>query len=218
MLESGFTQNPLAWLTPALGSVNALQPIDADPPNLKDEMCGPHRKRKHSEDEDVDAGGTNTATRVIPTRSSLHALGPAHADAEKCQPSLRPRAGDADRRLYGADAHAIGASEPAADPWEMSLGKRGNTRRRRRPRTRSPKTKRPPPSPKMARPKTARPPAARVPAPSRGRRCRHLRSRQARLPIWERLGRHDAGSQEASQNQITDQADAGKLTPEFAAA
>ena len=59
MLESGFTQNPLAWLTPALGSVNALQPINADPPNLKDEMCGPHRKRKHSEDEDVDASGTN---------------------------------------------------------------------------------------------------------------------------------------------------------------
>jgi D-alanyl-D-alanine carboxypeptidase len=55
MLESGFTQNPLSWLTPSLGSVDALKPIDAAPPNLKDEMCGKHRRRPAAEDEDVDA-------------------------------------------------------------------------------------------------------------------------------------------------------------------
>jgi D-alanyl-D-alanine carboxypeptidase len=55
MLESGFTQNPLAWLTPSLGSVDALAPIDAAPPNLKDEMCGPHRRRPAREDDDADA-------------------------------------------------------------------------------------------------------------------------------------------------------------------
>jgi D-alanyl-D-alanine carboxypeptidase len=54
MLEGGFRQNPLAWLTPSLGTVDELKPINTDPPNLKDEMCGPHRKRPHSEDEDVD--------------------------------------------------------------------------------------------------------------------------------------------------------------------
>jgi D-alanyl-D-alanine carboxypeptidase len=56
MLESGFTQNPLAWLTPSLGTVDNLAPIDAAPPNLKDEMCGKHRKRRAAEDEDADAG------------------------------------------------------------------------------------------------------------------------------------------------------------------
>jgi D-alanyl-D-alanine carboxypeptidase len=56
LLESGFTQNPLSWLTPALGSVDALAPIEAAPPNLHDEVCGPHRKRPPAEDEDADAG------------------------------------------------------------------------------------------------------------------------------------------------------------------
>ncbi len=62
MLESGFKQNPLSWLLPSLGTVDALKPIDADPPNLKDQMCGPHRKRLHAaEDEDEEAGGADAA-------------------------------------------------------------------------------------------------------------------------------------------------------------
>ncbi len=60
MLESGFAQNPLSWLTPSLGSVDALVPINAAPPNLKDEMCGKHRKRPAAEDEDEDAAGDNS--------------------------------------------------------------------------------------------------------------------------------------------------------------
>jgi D-alanyl-D-alanine carboxypeptidase len=55
LLETGFTQNPLAWLVPSLGSVDALAPIDAAPANLKDQMCGGHRKRPAAEDEDIDA-------------------------------------------------------------------------------------------------------------------------------------------------------------------
>ena len=56
MLESGFTSNPLAWLMPSLGTVDQLKPIHTDPPNLKDEMCGRHRKRPASDDEDEEAG------------------------------------------------------------------------------------------------------------------------------------------------------------------
>jgi len=52
LLESGFTQNPLSWLTPALGQVDALAPIEAAPPNLHEEVCGKHRKRPPAEDED----------------------------------------------------------------------------------------------------------------------------------------------------------------------
>ncbi|HTV36129.1 MAG TPA: D-alanyl-D-alanine carboxypeptidase family protein [Xanthobacteraceae bacterium] len=60
MLESGFRQNPLSWLLPSLGTVDQLKPIDASPPNLKDEMCGPHRKRMQqaeAEDEEAAAAG-----------------------------------------------------------------------------------------------------------------------------------------------------------------
>jgi D-alanyl-D-alanine carboxypeptidase len=62
MLESGFRQNPLSWLIPSLGTVDELKPIEADPPNLKDEMCGPHRKRMRqaeSDDEGLDATGAD---------------------------------------------------------------------------------------------------------------------------------------------------------------
>ncbi len=61
LLESGFAQNPLSWLTPALGSVDSLAPIDAAPPNLKDEMCGGHRKRPATEDEEVDDASIKAA-------------------------------------------------------------------------------------------------------------------------------------------------------------
>jgi D-alanyl-D-alanine carboxypeptidase len=52
LLERGFTARPLAWLSPSLGTVDALQPVNADPPNLREEMCGSHRKRPAAEEED----------------------------------------------------------------------------------------------------------------------------------------------------------------------
>ena len=58
LLESGFQQNPLAWLTPSLGTVDELKAINIDPPNLKDQVCGKHRKRPAAEDEELDAEGS----------------------------------------------------------------------------------------------------------------------------------------------------------------
>jgi D-alanyl-D-alanine carboxypeptidase len=56
LLESGFKKNPLAWLVPSPGTVDQLQPINSSPPDLKDEMCGPHRKRmQDAEEEDEEA-------------------------------------------------------------------------------------------------------------------------------------------------------------------
>ena len=55
MLEGGFHQNPLAWLTPSLGTVDALKPMESAPMDLKDQMCGGHRKKRPAEDEDIDA-------------------------------------------------------------------------------------------------------------------------------------------------------------------
>lgn len=54
LLERGFQANPLSWLQPSLGTVDALAPIDASPPDLRDQMCGKHRKRPAAESEDSD--------------------------------------------------------------------------------------------------------------------------------------------------------------------
>jgi D-alanyl-D-alanine carboxypeptidase len=59
LLETGFTQNPLTWLLSSLTNVNSLTPIDASPPDLTDQMCGPHRKR-HQNDESDDAESEET--------------------------------------------------------------------------------------------------------------------------------------------------------------
>ena len=40
LFERGFNSGGLSWLTPSLGTVDALAPIDAQPPNLREEMCG----------------------------------------------------------------------------------------------------------------------------------------------------------------------------------
>ena len=74
MLESGFSQNPLSWLTPSLGMVDALAPMNVDPPNLQEQTCGKHRKRPAAEDEDMDADSDNpqpTAAAATETRSLL---------------------------------------------------------------------------------------------------------------------------------------------------
>jgi D-alanyl-D-alanine carboxypeptidase len=77
MLESGFSRGPLAWLLPAVRSVNSLTPIEAAPPDLKDDMCGPHRKRRAleqaMEESDPDAGDNsdNAAAEANPQPSGL---------------------------------------------------------------------------------------------------------------------------------------------------
>jgi D-alanyl-D-alanine carboxypeptidase len=52
LLETGFNGRGLTWLTPSLGTVDALAPIDAQPPNLREEMCGGHRRKPPSEEND----------------------------------------------------------------------------------------------------------------------------------------------------------------------
>src|SRR5207253_2694644 len=61
LLERGFNTNTgLSWLMPTMGTVETLEPISAAPPNLREEMCGSHRKRPATEDED-DILPANTA-------------------------------------------------------------------------------------------------------------------------------------------------------------
>lgn len=66
LLERGFSQDNLSWLRPSLGTVENLVPVDASPPNLRDEMCGGHRKRPASDDDDAliatNGAGTGSAS------------------------------------------------------------------------------------------------------------------------------------------------------------
>jgi D-alanyl-D-alanine carboxypeptidase len=68
LLERGFAANGLGWLRPSLGTVDNLVPIDATPPNLRDEMCGPRRKRPATDEDDestlasVSTGGETAMT------------------------------------------------------------------------------------------------------------------------------------------------------------
>src|SRR5580693_4619131 len=66
LLDRGFAGNNLAWLKPSLGTVENLVPIDASPPDLHDQMCGPHHKRPASDEDDdtvaSNAGASNNGS------------------------------------------------------------------------------------------------------------------------------------------------------------
>jgi D-alanyl-D-alanine carboxypeptidase len=76
LLERGFANNGLAWLRPALGTVDNLAPIDASPPNLRDEMCGGKRKRPASdEDEDTTVAGNASGSSSGETAMTFFTAG-----------------------------------------------------------------------------------------------------------------------------------------------
>ena len=62
LLERGFTGPSLSWLTPSLGTVDALAAIDTAPVNLREEMCGKHRKRPATETSDGEEVTTTAAS------------------------------------------------------------------------------------------------------------------------------------------------------------
>lgn len=65
LLDNGFSSGNLTWLKPALGTVDSLAPIEAAPPNLRDEVCGPKRKRPAAENEDEIAGGEGNGFKLF---------------------------------------------------------------------------------------------------------------------------------------------------------
>ncbi|MDC7988125.1 D-alanyl-D-alanine carboxypeptidase, partial [Rhodoplanes sp. TEM] len=52
LFENAFAATGLNWLMPAYGNVASLQPVVAEPPNLREEMCGKHRRRPAAEQAD----------------------------------------------------------------------------------------------------------------------------------------------------------------------
>src|SRR5438552_8035727 len=138
LLERGFTPRPLARLTPSLGTVDALQPVNADPPNVRQEMCGSHRKRPAAE-EDEDPALANVAAGSSAYAVFLSSLRPAASksaallqDAKLGEPVVvftgpvkkpAPQVAAADAKTTdpkaakpGTRAAATGAGKPAMAP------------------------------------------------------------------------------------------------------
>src|SRR5262249_50572386 len=73
LLERGFNSSSgLTWLMQPFSTVESVQPIAAAPPNLRDEMCGGHRKRPASEDEDDLVANNNPESPYAVFLASLH--------------------------------------------------------------------------------------------------------------------------------------------------
>jgi D-alanyl-D-alanine carboxypeptidase len=76
LLDRGFSGNTLAWLKPSLGTVDNLVPIDASPPNLRDEMCsGKRHKPASDEDEDTVASSASGSSGSGETGATFFAAG-----------------------------------------------------------------------------------------------------------------------------------------------
>ncbi len=129
LLEQGFEANPLAWLTPSLGTVDKLQPIEASPPNLHDEVCGKHRRKPPSEDEEVAKNDSDHPQAFLV--SSLHG-GKPFSLSDPLVPSMPPivvYTGPA-RKTPGTQTAAIpGVPEPPAGkstrPGQIAPGQVG---------------------------------------------------------------------------------------------
>jgi D-alanyl-D-alanine carboxypeptidase len=81
LLETGFNSGGLSWLTPSLGTVDALAPMDAQPPNLREEMCGGHRRKPPSEENDeenAEASASGNGDDSSPQAFMLSSLRPAN--------------------------------------------------------------------------------------------------------------------------------------------
>ena len=139
LLERGFGGNGLGWLKPALGTVDNLVPIDATPPNLREEMCSGKRKRPAT-DEDADVVAANGSASTGETAVTFFTAGlqppmakpsemlAAAAAAVRADSGLyRP---DQDRR--GADRGRCGGSREAdAGQARQEIEDRGEEARRR---------------------------------------------------------------------------------------
>ena len=77
LLERGFNSGGLSWLTPSLGTVDALAPIDAQPPNLREEMCGGHAASRRPKTTTKTKHGSRRHRRRLRSGAGLHAVQPA---------------------------------------------------------------------------------------------------------------------------------------------
>jgi D-alanyl-D-alanine carboxypeptidase len=133
LFERGFSAGGLGWLMPSFGTVEGLQPVAAAPPNLRDEMCGRHRKRPAREEEDSEAvqalnANVDPSSAYAGTLQSLRggaATGPLLGPLQASVPipvwtGLRPGSQQAtqvaERRGKKKSGTAVARTAPAAKP------------------------------------------------------------------------------------------------------
>ena len=178
LLERGFASNGLGWLRPSLGTVDNLVPIDASPPNLRDEMCGGKRKRPAS-DEDDEVGDIKRRRRQRRKPGDVLHLGAAAGDAESVRNAGgRPRGFGTDGGLYRPEEDRRGFDRGRCNRFRkadagqarQAIPRRGGKARRRR---RAKSTKQADAKPSDAKPAakpvrhaSAKPDAAAKPAAS----------------------------------------------------
>jgi D-alanyl-D-alanine carboxypeptidase len=123
LFEKGFNSGGLSWLMPSLGTVDALQPVAAAPPNLRDEMCGKNRKRPAKEEDDDDAvanSDTDASSALAMTIQQLNGkakTGPLLQDYAITTPPVAVWAGA--NRSTG-----VAAAEAATTPKRARLAKK----------------------------------------------------------------------------------------------
>jgi D-alanyl-D-alanine carboxypeptidase len=123
LFERGFAANPLGWLMPTLGNVEALVPIAAAPPNLRDDICGNNHHRASAEEaeEGGEAGAAGGASDDPGGQRSffLSSLrGPAPRGASALTSGLAAAIPPVDVYIgparHGAGSDSAAAAAPAA--------------------------------------------------------------------------------------------------------
>ncbi|MDQ8730668.1 D-alanyl-D-alanine carboxypeptidase family protein [Bradyrhizobium sp. LHD-71] len=137
LLERGFSKTSgLSWLTPSHGTLASMEPVLADPPNLRDDMCGPKRKRPgiQSDDDHVEiAAGTNGTSENGDGNFSLFSAG-ASASLKPSEMLALPAAAAEPMVVYtgpkrsgAALVAAVAADEASQTPPAKKGKKKGVT-------------------------------------------------------------------------------------------
>jgi D-alanyl-D-alanine carboxypeptidase len=91
LLDRGFaSNNGLAWLRPSLGNVNNLPPIDASPPNLRDDVCGGKHHRPASDEDDAPLVSSAAGSALASTSGESGANGTVFLAAGLKPPMPKP--------------------------------------------------------------------------------------------------------------------------------
>jgi len=91
LLDRGFaSNNGLAWLRPSLGNVNSLAPVDASPPNLRDDVCGGKHHKPASDEDDAPLMSSAAGSALATTNGEPGANGTVFLAAGLKPPMPKP--------------------------------------------------------------------------------------------------------------------------------
>jgi D-alanyl-D-alanine carboxypeptidase len=161
LLERGFNGGGLNWLTPSLGSVETLQAIDSAPPDLREAMCGKHRRRPAAEEADNEPIASASSYSHIDPNSSqgfmLSSLPPSNGKAS----ALLAPAGN-----FAAVAVFTGPSKKAAPATDSQIATVQPGQPVKPPKTKGKQQNQVAAAPAPAAPKAAAAPARPVSTPA----------------------------------------------------